>query len=32
MPIRRVVAGRVTRRDGHPTGALAGKLVRGMRA
>ena len=27
-----VVAGRVTYRDGHPTGALPGKLVRGMRA
>ena len=26
-----VVAGRVTWRDGHPTGALPGKLVRGMR-
>jgi len=27
-----VVAGRVTWRNGHPTGALPGKLVRGMRA
>ena len=27
-----VVAGRVTWRDGQPTGALPGKLVRGMRA
>ncbi len=27
-----VVAGRVTWRDGHPTGALPGKLVRGMHA
>ena len=26
-----VVAGRVTWRDGQPTGALPGKLVRGMR-
>ena len=27
-----VVAGRVTWRAGHPTGALPGKLMRGMRA
>ena len=27
-----VVGGRVTYRDGQPTGALPGKLVRGMRA
>ena len=27
-----VVAGRVTYRDGQPTGVLPGKLVRGMRA